>query len=80
MRLPNKTTLPFFAYGLFKPGQLSYFRIRDFIENMEEGIIVGKLIERDGIPLLVEDNYANVKGNIIYSGRELTRYGNIKCN
>ena len=53
MKLPNNTGLPFFAYGIFKPGQIAHFRIKDLVENTKDAEISGSLKERDGIPLLI---------------------------
>ena len=66
MGLPNKTDLPFFAYGLFKPGQLCFFRIKKLVKKSIHGTVDGILKERDGIPLLVNSNYSKVKGYLIY--------------
>ena len=33
--LPDDKQLPFFAYGLFKPDQLAYRRINDFVDENE---------------------------------------------
>ncbi len=52
-QLPVDTSLPFFAYGIFKPGQLCFYRISEFAEESIEGTVDGYLKERDGIPLLV---------------------------
>lgn len=55
MNLPKRTDLPFFAYGTFKPGQLCFARIRQFVSGRAEAAIPGSLKERDGIPLFVAD-------------------------
>jgi hypothetical protein len=65
MNLPNNTKLPFFAYGLFKPGQLCFFRIKDWVKNSFDAEVSGILKERDGIPLLILSNYSKVKGVLI---------------
>jgi len=33
--VPDNKELPFFAYGLFKPDQLAYRRINDFVDENE---------------------------------------------
>jgi hypothetical protein len=68
MNLPKNTSLPFFAYGLFKPGQLCYPRIKNFVDKTIEGTVKGILKERDGIPLLVKsnDSETEVKGSLIH--------------
>lgn len=67
MRLPARTDLPFFAYGTFKPGQLCFARIRQFVSERIEASIPGILKERDGIPLLVNDPTSKnlIKGVIL---------------
>jgi hypothetical protein len=55
MNPPYEPTLPFFTYGLFRPGQIGYGSIRALVEASEEGwVIRGELLERDGLPLLAE--------------------------
>ena len=67
MSLPHDTDLPFFAYGIFKPGQLCYSRIRDNVEMYLPTMVSGTLKERDGIPLLVlEGKHPNIKGFLIH--------------
>ncbi len=66
MKLPNNTGLPFFAYGIFKPGQIAHFRIKDLVENTKDAEISGSLKERDGIPLLIiGQNNDNIQGSLI---------------
>ncbi len=55
MNLPDDPTLPFFSYGLFRPGQIGYGNIRSYVETSEKGWAArGVLLERDGLPLLTE--------------------------
>ena len=65
MKLPENMKLPFFAYGLFKPGQLCFFRIKDLVNETEHAEVGGYLKERDGIPLLVPGTGFVVKGVLI---------------
>ncbi len=53
MKLPENINLPFFTYGLFKPGQICYFRVQELVDTIMEDNIDGYLKERDGIPLLI---------------------------
>ncbi|MHB1326181.1 MAG: hypothetical protein ACYC0L_08275 [Thermoleophilia bacterium] len=62
MNLPPNISFPFFAYGLFKPGQLCFFRIREFVKNRYEAEVSGSLFERDGLPILVLDDKSKIKG------------------
>ena len=50
---PSDTSLPMFAYGLFKSTQVGHSRIRKFVEKTEAHFIEGAfLMERNGVPLL----------------------------
>ncbi len=79
MNLPRHSDLPFFDYGLFKPNQLCFFRIKDFVEDISDAEVSGTLMERDGVPLLREDSHSRVKGVLIWfkKGREQEAYGSI---
>lgn len=79
MNLPSNTALPFFAYGIFKPGQLCFPRIKDLVEKTIEGTVDGILKERDGIPLLIKNNSSKIKGYLIYfyGGKENDAYNRV---
>ena len=80
MNPPHDTSLPFFAYGIFKPGQLCFSRISDLVEKTVENTVGGYLKERDGIPLLIlGNNYSRIKGYLIYFrvGKEGDAYNRI---
>lgn len=63
---PPNTSLPFFAYGIFKPGQVSFSRILPFVKDTEKDEIKYSLFERDGIPIVFEeDNEHKTNGYII---------------
>lgn len=65
MQRPRNTKLPFFAYGLFKPGQLCYSRIKNFVKTTQDCRVTGDLYERDGIPVFsaaLIDNNREVEG------------------
>jgi hypothetical protein len=64
MTLENPN-LPFFSYGLFQPGQPGFSRIRDLVLTAEPGWSTrGKLLERDGLPLLDQGDEP-VRGHLI---------------
>ena len=53
--LPADTSLPFFAYGIFKEGELGFDRIQEITRFVEDAFFQhGALLERDGLPLLVD--------------------------
>lgn len=54
MNLPKNTNLPFFAYGIFKPGQMACKHLEPYIdtEKSTRYRIKGRLAMRDGLLLL----------------------------
>ncbi len=70
---PSDTNLPFFAYGIFKPGQLAYSRIKSCVKNHFEHEIDYEMLMRDGVPLITpQQNKTHNKtvGNLIYFNDE----------
>ncbi len=51
MDLPIDITIPFFAYGIFQPGQIAYFKLEPFVESATKAEINGNLAIRDGLAL-----------------------------
>lgn len=68
MELPINIDLPFFAYGIFKKGQISHFQIKPFIKQiMENHTVDGLLRIRDGIPIIDTGDFdRKVKGDLIW--------------
>ena len=64
---------------MFKPGQLCFFRIKELAKKIIKGTAYGILKERDGIPLLVENNFHKINGYLFYfySGKENDAYQQI---
>lgn len=60
------TTLPFFAYGFLRPGEIAYPQIEGFIESVRPAKVVGQLWERDGLLLLELAGDAPVEGSLVY--------------
>ena len=46
------TSLPFFSYGIFQPGELAFLGIKQHVGSFYAGKITGKLLIRDGMPIL----------------------------
>ena len=66
MQLPKCTDVPFFCYGVFKPGQLGFLQLGDYVERIVHGAsIQGTLLERDGFPLISPDGQERVKGHLL---------------
>lgn len=56
IKLPKNKNLPFFAYGIFKPGQLSYSKIEKYVSNSpKEYDIPHEMRYRDGIPFIIKN-------------------------
>jgi hypothetical protein len=66
MRLPDDPSLPFFAYGLFKPGELAYPLIRKFVERKTEGEIPKAHFVRDGLALLHREMTGSTTGSALH--------------
>ena len=72
IRFNNNYELPFFAYGIFKPGQLAYSIIEKHIDDKktvkEPSKIPYRMYIRDGIPLIVESkkDFDSARGYLIY--------------
>lgn len=64
--LPPDTESPaFFTYGIFKPGQLGYLRIKDNVEDTELGTVGGQLYERNGAAVLDATEAGTVGGFVL---------------
>jgi hypothetical protein len=77
--MPGDTTLPFFAYGIFKPGQLGFLLLRERVASIEAGSIKGDLCERDGLAILDARGADTATGSLLsFVGPGATgAYGNI---
>jgi hypothetical protein len=80
MNLPKDISMPFFSYGIFKPGQIAYPRIKDCVENKRKTSVNGILKEKDGIPLLFKSDYSNVYGYLISFYSDIQKDAYIKIN
>jgi hypothetical protein len=59
------SNLPFFSYGFFRPGEISYLGIKDFVLSAKVFSIEGDLVLRDGITLFKDSITQNVDGYLI---------------
>ena len=74
---PDNINLPFFAYGIFKPGQIAYSKIKNFVIDQNNSEINHQMMLRDGVPILIEEekNEYTTKGVILnFSGYEEEAY------
>lgn len=65
LKEPRDKTLGFFTYGILKPGQIAYSKIRDEIEEKIEYEINYSMLHRDGVPILT-NRQGNTQGYIYY--------------
>jgi len=57
--------LPFFFYGFFRPGEISFLGIEDYVLNAQPISIPGELVLRDGITLFKDSDTGYVDGYLI---------------
>lgn len=57
--------LPFFSYGFFRPGEISFLGIRDYVQTVKSKTIDGDLVLRDGITLFRDSDRHSVDGYLI---------------
>ena len=62
---------PFFAYGIFKPGQIAFSRIKDYVWKEEPCDVSREMKMRDGVPLIEnEESQRITRGYVIYFNKE----------
>jgi hypothetical protein len=59
LSIPSNINIPFIAYGSFKPSELRYNLIEEYVQDYYEIKIIGLMEEKDGIPIfgLGNDGY-----------------------
>lgn len=60
------TRLPFFSYGIFRPGEIPFIGIEDFIYKIEKLTIKGNIQIRDGVFLYSDEYEDDVDGFLIH--------------
>ena len=66
MNHPQHIDLPFFAYGIFKPGQLAFFQLKELVKTIvEPATIQGSLHIRDGLLFIKLDQEGEVNGALL---------------
>jgi hypothetical protein len=79
---PKDIHIPFFAYGVFRPGQLGFFQLKDLIaEVIESSHVRGTLLLRDGLPIIDPLGGGHVKGAMLrfIRGHEPEAYARISA-
>jgi hypothetical protein len=64
--LPDDPSLPFFAYGLLKPGELAFPQVERFVISEKRATAPGTLWLRDGIPLFDPEGDGEVDGRLLW--------------
>ena len=80
MIVPKDVNLPFFAYGVFRKGELGFLSISDLVDRGVEKVWVrGSLLLRDGLPIIDPEGDSSVPGNLVYfmEGRHKEAYDRI---
>ena len=74
MKPPADMSLPYFDYGLFKPGELPFKQIEKFLDGDPESKNLDglSLFRRDGIPLLIPRKIDNPVRGVVLRFREET--------
>ena len=76
--IPQNISLPFFTYGLFKPNELCYYRIKDMIDSFKPDEMSGSLYMRDGIPFLIcKENCSSIEGFTLHFADPKEAYNRI---
>jgi hypothetical protein len=65
MNTPKNIDLPFFAYGIFKPGGLGFLRIKKWVAQCSDETVPGKLLVRDGLPIAFQGGDRRIPGSLI---------------
>jgi len=65
MNVPERLDLPFFAYGVFCPGQLAFHRLKAIVEEARDATVTGDLRIRDGLPILDAEGHGKVSGSLL---------------
>ena len=67
VRPPDDINKPFFAYGIFKKGQIAHFKLEPFVSEVDEEAEIEncELKMRDGFPLVSETSGFKTKGHVL---------------
>src|SRR6185437_10953488 len=65
MHRPVDTERPFFAYGIFRPGQLGFFQLKQLVSKIQASQVVGSLLLRDGLPIIDPKGAGHVNGAML---------------
>lgn len=80
MKVPRGSNYPFFAYGVFRRGELAFLSTIDLVECvLEPAFVRGTLFVRDGLPIIYPCDRSSVPGSLVYfkRGQETKGYERI---
>ncbi len=81
MDLPSDLQKPFFSYGIFRPGEIAFQIISDYVDinRIEKRTITGQLKLRDGLLIFDQQGNESVQGYLLFfkAGMELLAYEKI---
>lgn len=86
VKLPKDITLPFLAYGFFKPRQLAYSQIKGYVFNKPKGVTINFILNHvNGMPVLEKIRYRDKWSVDAYImefkyGKEKTAYETISLS
>lgn len=82
LSLPNNLKLNFIAYGSFKPDELRFNIIKEYVESFKKITISGLLVEKDGVPLFSPNlqDIVSAYELIFFKGEEKKAYQLISDN
>lgn len=64
--LPEDQNLPFFAYGIFKPDEIAWARIENFVISFKSSELVDwHLLERNGLPIATRGINRKLEGYLV---------------
>lgn len=63
---PKDRSKAFFSYGVFRPGELAYFRLKHFVDFAKPGLVTGAAYVRDGLLIADEFGDGQIEGDILY--------------
>lgn len=62
---PDRLDLPFFSYGLLKPGELGFDQIRDEVTSYKASQVAGHLHVVNGLPVLDSNMHNRIDGVVL---------------
>jgi hypothetical protein len=73
MKKPSNSTLPFFTYGIFRPGEIAFQIIADFVDfnRIEKRTIKGSLKLRDGLLIYDQNGQDEIHGYLLFFKKEM---------